>query len=61
MLIESVFNKDQNHYYYEILLEKCSHQLAIKWSQNFFDSIIMLRIGEIKVWNIMESMEIMEY
>ena len=59
MLIESVFNKDQNHYYYEILLEKCSHQLAIKWS--LFDSIIMLRIGEIKVWNIMESMEIMEY
>ena len=57
MLIESVFNKDQNHYYYEILLEKCSHQLAIKWS--LFDSIIMLRIGEIKVWNIMESMEIM--
>ena len=24
--IKSVFNKNQNHYYYNIYLEKCSHQ-----------------------------------
>ena len=34
--IKSVINKDQNHYYYNAFLEKCSYQLAkIKW-QNFF-------------------------
>ena len=27
ILIKSVFNKYQNHYYYNILLEKCSYQL----------------------------------
>ena len=27
MLIKSVFNKGQNHYYYNIFLEKCSYQL----------------------------------
>ena len=30
ILIKSVFNKDQNHYYYNIFLEKCSYQLAKK-------------------------------
>ena len=28
ILIKSVLNKDQNHYYYNIILEKCLHQLA---------------------------------
>ena len=27
-VIKSVLNKDQNHYYYNIILEKCLHQLA---------------------------------
>ena len=30
MHIKSVLNKDLNHYYYNIFLEKCSHQLAKK-------------------------------
>ena len=29
-LMKSVFNKDQNHYYYNIFLEKCSNRLAEK-------------------------------
>ena len=28
--IKSVLNKDKNHYYYKVFLEKCSHQLAKK-------------------------------
>ena len=28
--IKSVFNKNQNQYYYNIFLEKCSYQLAEK-------------------------------
>ena len=28
--IKSVLNKDENHYYYKIFLEKCSYQLARK-------------------------------
>ena len=28
--IKSVFNKDQNHHYYDIFLEKCSYQLVKK-------------------------------
>ena len=31
ILIESVFNKNQNHYYYKIFLETCSYQLVEKW------------------------------
>ena len=31
------------------MLEKCSCQLANKWWQFVFDSIIMLRFGETKV------------
>ena len=27
IVIKSVFNKDQSHNYYNILLEKCSYQL----------------------------------
>ena len=30
LLIISILNKDKNHYYYEIFLEKCSYQLAKK-------------------------------
>ena len=30
ILIKSVFDKDQNHYCYNIFLEKCSYQLAEK-------------------------------
>ena len=30
ILIKSVLNKDQNHYYYKIFLQKCSYQLAKK-------------------------------
>ena len=30
MLIKSVLNKDKNHYYYKVFLEKCSYQLAKK-------------------------------
>ena len=30
VLMKSVFNKDQNHYYYNVFLEKCSNQLAEK-------------------------------
>ena len=36
ILIKSVLNKDQNHYYYEIFLEKCFYQLAKNQSQIFF-------------------------
>ena len=28
--IKSVLNKDRNHYYYKVVLEKCSYQLAKK-------------------------------
>ena len=30
ILIRSVFNKDQNRYFYDIFLEKCLYQLAKK-------------------------------
>ena len=30
ILIKSVFNKKQNHYYYNVLLENCLYQLAEK-------------------------------
>ena len=30
ILIKSILNKNQNHYCYDILLEKCSYQLAKK-------------------------------
>ena len=34
--IKSVWNKDQNHYYYNIFLEKCSYQLPNKMILNKF-------------------------
>ena len=30
IIIKSVLNKDKNHYYYNMFLEKCSYQLATK-------------------------------
>ena len=30
ILIKPVLNKDKNHYYYKMFLEKCSYQLAEK-------------------------------
>ena len=33
--IKSVLNKDKNHYYYKIFLEKCSYKLAKKIITNF--------------------------
>ena len=30
ILIKSVFNKNQSHYYYHIFLEKCSYQIPKK-------------------------------
>ena len=46
ILIKSVLNKDKNHYYYKIFLEKCLYQSAKKNQKFFFDNIIMLRFGE---------------
>ena len=46
ILIKSILNKDKNHYYSKIFLEKCSYQLAIKYSHFFFHSIMMVRFGE---------------
>ena len=34
-LIKSFLNKDKNHYYYKIFLEKCSYQLAKKITKSF--------------------------
>ena len=34
-LIKSVFNKDENHCYYDIFLEKCSYQLTKKYWKFF--------------------------
>ena len=45
ILIKPLLNKDKNHYYCKIFLEKCSFQLAKKQSQFFFHSIIMVRFG----------------
>ena len=44
--IKSVLNKDKNHYYYEIFLEKCSYQLAKETTTNFVHSIIMMKFEE---------------
>ena len=49
ILIKSVADKNENHYYDKIFFEKCSYQLAKKLSQNFVHSIIMLKFGERKV------------
>ena len=42
IIIKPLFNKDQNHYYYNVFSEK-NHD------KNVFDSIIMLRSDERKV------------
>ena len=47
--IKSVLDKDQNQYYYNKFLEKCTYQLAKKQSQISFDIIVMLRFGKTKV------------
>ena len=44
ILIKSVLNKDQNHYYYNIFLEKFSYKLIFFFF--FFDSILLLRFGK---------------
>ena len=50
ILLQSVLNKDKNHYYPKIFLEKCSYQLAKKNNRNiFFHSITLLRFGETKI------------
>ena len=36
ILIKSVLNKDKNHYYYRIIIEKCSYQLSKKQLHLFF-------------------------
>ena len=47
--IKSVLNKDTNHYYTKLFLEKCLYQLAKTIITIFFHSIIMLRFGETKI------------
>ena len=47
--LNQVLIKVKEHYYYNIFLEKCSHQLAKKITIIFFHSIIMFRFGETKV------------
>ena len=34
--VKPVLNRDQNHFYYNIFLEKCLYQLAKKWCQKHF-------------------------
>ena len=46
--IKSVLNKDKDHCFYKIFLEKCSYQLAKKLITIFFHSITTLRFGKIK-------------
>ena len=47
---KSVFNKDQNQYYYNRFWEKCSYKSAKKISvTDLFDSRTTLRFGKIKV------------
>ena len=48
--MKSVFNKDQNHYYYNIFLKNVRIS-KLKNKTIFFDSIIMLRFGETRVAN----------
>ena len=48
IFIKPIVNKDQNHYSYNIFLEKCSNQLA-KNNQFFSDSMMMLRFRETKI------------
>ena len=47
--VKSVVNKDKNHYYNKIFLERCSYQLAKKVSQVFVYSIIMVKFGKTEI------------
>ena len=47
--IKSALNKDKNHYYYKIFLEKCSYQLAKKNHKNVFYSIIIVKFGKTEI------------
>ena len=49
--ITSGINKDKNHYYYEIFIEKCSNQLAKQYSQVFAHIAIMGRFGNTEIAN----------
>ena len=49
ILIKSILNKDKNHYYHKMFLDKYSYQSAKKNHKNSFHSIIILRLGETKV------------
>ena len=52
ILIKSVFNKNENLYYYNIFLLNCYYQLDKKTTATKnFDSIIMLRFDKTKVAN----------
>ena len=44
--IKTVLNKDKVHYYYKIILGKCSYQLAKKHSQISVDNIIMVTFAD---------------
>ena len=46
ILIKSVLNKDKNHCCKNILLEKCSNQLAKRWSQFFF-----WQYNNVEIWS----------
>ena len=49
VLIKLVLNKDKNHYYCKLFLEKFSYQLAKNNHKSFSNSIIMLKFGETKI------------
>ena len=46
--MKSVLNKDQNHHYYKMFLEKGLYQLAKKVMIKLFDSVTMLIFGKTK-------------
>ena len=48
ILIKTVLNKDKNHYYHKIFLEKCLKSLKNN-HKIFFHGIIMLRFGETRI------------
>ena len=39
--IKSVFNKNQNHYYYNIFLEKCSYQLDENNGNKYYTQVFV--------------------
>ena len=46
--MKSVLNKDQNHHYYKMFLEKGLYQLAKKVMIKLFDCVTMLIFGKTK-------------